>query len=193
MKKALVLFCAVLMAITLLSGCQGSDADNDNKSTDTITNESVNTSTGTSSADKDADSITLTESLREKLLREIEGAYYEEMELPESSTTYGMIELADKYTQKWKQVADEYYDKIMEYDGIIKETEDYYSSDEFHIFVSNMKTNWEQYNQVQCENYSKTLRAIYARGTIVGPLFADYKYELQKEWALQLVGIYQQL
>ena len=56
-----------------------------------------------------------------------------------------------------------------------------------------MKSNWEQYYQVQCENYLKTLQAIYSGGTIVGPLFANYKYKMQKEWTLQLVDICEQL
>ena len=133
------------------------------------------------------------ESLREKLIREIDGAYLQESESTEYSTTVGMVELADKYTEKWKQVADGYYKKIMEYDGIVRPSEDYYSSDDLHTFVSNMKANWEEYSQKQCENYAKTLQTIYAGGTVTGPVYASYKYELQKEWALQIVGIYTQL
>ena len=55
-----------------------------------------------------------------------------------------------------------------------------------------MKTSWEKYHAEQCENYEKALYAIYA-GSIVGPIFADYKYEAQKDWALQLVSIYEHL
>ena len=183
MKRIIVLFCAVLMFVSLLSGCQKANIDN----------EDTNTSTSTSSSDQVVESNTIEESLTEKLIREIDGAYAEESKLPESSTTVGMVELADKYTQKWQQVADEYYNKILEFDGIITPNENYYSSEDLHTFVSNMKTNWEKYNQVQCENYLKTLQTIYGAGTIVGPIMADYEYEMQKEWALQLVGIYQQL
>lgn len=132
-------------------------------------------------------------SLEDKLVSEIEGAYHKESKLPESSTTIGMIQLAEKYTEKWKQVADKYYDEILKYDDIIQINEDYYSSDDLHTFVSNMKANWEEYNQVHCENYAKTLRTIYGNGTIVGPLLADYEYEMQKDWALQLIDIYDQL
>jgi len=136
---------------------------------------------------------TVSESLADKLAREIDSAYAKELELPEASSTIGMIEAANKYTDKWKQVADEYYNIIMAYDGITQPSEAYYSSDDLHTFVSNMKTSWEQYNQVQCENYLKTLQTIYGGGTIVGPIMADYKYDMQKEWALRLVKIYQQL
>ena len=68
-----------------------------------------------------------------------------------------------------------------------------YSSDDFHKFIKNMKTSWEKYHAVQCENYEKALYAIYSGGSLIGPVFADYKYEEQKEWALQLVSIYEQL
>ena len=140
-----------------------------------------------------SDTYEIAESLYERLIREIDDAYLEEQDAPENCTTVGMVELSDKYAEKWKNVADEYYDKIMEYDGIVQPSDHYYSSDDLHTYVSNLKTNWEKYNQVQCENYLETLRAIYGSGTVVGPIFADYKYELQKDWALQLVVIWQQL
>ena len=135
----------------------------------------------------------VTESLSEKLIREIDGAYQKDSRLPEYSTTAGMVELAYKYTDKWKQVAEEYYAKIMEYKGNVQLSVTDYSSEDFHTFVSNMKTNWEEYSQKQCENYLKTQLYIYDSGTIVGPIMAHYKYELQKDWALEIVGIYEQL
>lgn len=173
-------FCLAVLVLTFcLCGCQKEKVENVGENA---------TSVETTVEEKNTD-----EALYEKIIREIDDAYLEEQKKSENCTTVGMIELADKYTEKWKQVADEYYNKIMEYDGIFQPNENYYSSDDLHTFVSNMKINWEQYNQVQCENYVKTLRTIYGSGTVVGPIFADYKYEMQKEWALQLVGIYEQL
>ena len=133
------------------------------------------------------------ESLSEKLISEIDGAYQKDARLPEYSTTAGMVELADKYTDKWKQVAEEYYAKIMEYKGDVQLSVTDYSPEDFHTFVSNMKTNWEEYSQKQCENYLKTQRYIYDSGTIVGPIMAHYKYELQKDWALEIVGLCEHL
>lgn len=121
-----------------------------------------------------------TESLKEKLIREIDGAYYEEAEKPENNTTIGMVEIAAKYTEKWKQISDEYYDRIMQDD-----------SSELNAHVSDMRTNWEDYYQKQCESYKNTLQIIYEGGSVTGPLFASYKYEMQKEWALQIVEIYE--
>lgn len=133
------------------------------------------------------------ETLSERLVREIDSTYREEQKSPEDGSTIGMVELSNKYAQKWKQVADEYYDKIMKYDGITQLDENYYSSDDLHTFVSNMKKSWESYNKEQCDNYGKTLSAIYGGGTIIGPLLADFEYNMQKDWALRLVNIYEKL
>ncbi|MBE6798051.1 MAG: hypothetical protein E7531_06960 [Ruminococcaceae bacterium] len=81
----------------------------------------------------------------------------------------------------------------MKYDGITQLDENYYSSDDLHTFVSNMKKSWESYNKEQCDNYGKTLSAIYGGGTIIGPLLADFEYNMQKDWALRLVNIYEKL
>lgn len=129
-------------------------------------------------------------SLSEALLQMIDGAYYEESKLPENCTTIGMQELAKKYTKKWEEIAEEYYDKIMK----CEETDEtFYTTEEFHNSVANMKTSWEKYYKEQCESHAVVLRATYGPGTIVGPLAASYKYKLQKEWAIKLVEIYEQL
>ena len=133
------------------------------------------------------------ETATEKLLREIDNEYKKESFEGDGSTG-AMVDRADKYTKKWQEVADEYYNKLMEYDGIVQMDETcIYSSDDFHKFIKNMKTSWEKYHAEQCENYEKALYAIYNGGSLIGPVFADYKYEEQKEWALQLVSIYEQL
>lgn len=186
MKKIALLLCCVILATSLFACKKDAEKETNN-------NLDVESDFSTSSMSDDAVEDQVEESLCEKLIREIDGTYIEEQKATGSISTVEMVELSDKYTEKWKQVADEYYEKIMEYDGILQLNENYYSSDDLHTFVSNMKTNWEEYNQEQCTNYMKTLETIYGAGTIVGPIYSDYVYEMQKEWALQLVGIYQQL
>ena len=132
-------------------------------------------------------------SLAEKLVDEIEEAYEADSLRDEYASTVGMCELHNKYTKKWKEIADEYYDKIMAYDEDIQLSDAYYSTDDLHTFVSNMKTSWEKYNKEQCENYAKVLQTIYQGGSIIGPLAASYECEMQKEWALQLVRLYSHL
>ena len=63
------------------------------------------------------------ETTAQRLAREIDSAYQEEENLPENSTTVGMVELNNKYTEKWAKVADEYYNKLMAYNGIVQPAE----------------------------------------------------------------------
>lgn len=133
------------------------------------------------------------QSIEDVLVYSIESDYEVESKLDKYSSTAGMCDLHNKYTKKWKEIADEYFDKIMEYDEDIQLSDAYYSSDNLHTFVSNMKTSWEKYNKEQCENYVKALEAIYQGGSIIGPIAASYECEMQKEWALQLVRLYSHL
>ena len=180
-------FISVLLAVAILSsfcGCQSDTKKDVHKESQKVTD--------TSKPDNVANQSR--ESLTDKYTREIGGAYKEENKLPDSSTTFGMIECANKYTAKWKEVADEYYNKLIAYDDIPPiDKLHYYSSDDLHSFVSNMKTNWEQYYKTECENYYNTMRAIYGPGTIVGPLCAFHEYELQMNWALEMLDICDQL
>jgi len=126
--------------------------------------------------------------LAERLARELDDAYARDAKKAEYSTTVGMVNLANKYTQKWQQIADDYYTKISEY----KATNDQKTKN-LQSAVAAMKNSWEQYNQKQCQLYLKALQTVYGDGSVGRPLFATYKLSLQKEWALQLVGLYQQL
>lgn len=131
-------------------------------------------------------------SLSEKLDIEIDHAYVLEQSDPENQSTAGMVELSVKYAAKWAQVAEEYYRKIMKHQ-LEEPSEIYGTSEDLHTYVTNMKNDWEAYYASQCENYEKTLVAIYGGGSIIGPIFADYQYNMQRDWALRLVKIYQQL
>lgn len=142
---------------------------------------------------RDIYKYTSRQSLIDVITYSIESDYEAESKLDEYSSTAGMCDLHNKYTKKWKEIADEYYDKIMKYDEDIQLDDHYYSSDDLHTFVSNMKTSWEKYNKEQCENYVKALEAIYQGGSIIGPIAASYECEMQKEWALQLVRLYSHL
>lgn len=190
MKKTPLLLAVLALC---LSGCQWEREEPqtgapETSAVTTAATESVPTeSTGT------AEELLRGDYLRDRYIAEIDGAYAEEAKLPDSSTTAGMVQLSAKYADMWAAVADEYYQKLIEYDGIIQPSDSYYSSEDLHMFLSNMKTNWEQYYQVQCENYVGTLQCIYGPGTIVGPISGDYRYKLQKDWALFILEICEQL
>lgn len=124
------------------------------------------------------------------MVLEIDGALEEELK---DSLKYSVVDAAniiDKYAEEWKERADEYYNKLMEFDGILQLNDHYYSSDDFHTFISEMKTNWEQYYQVESENYLKMLEAVNTGSSNTVTMMARYEYEMQKEWALKLINIY---
>ena len=129
--------------------------------------------------------------LQMRLTEEIDRARSVEFET--AFSTADMAYVNQKYADMWQDVANKYYEKIMNYNGIIQPSENYYTSDDLHTFVSNMKNNWEQYYKIESENYLKTLQTIYQCGTVTGTIISSYHYNMQKEWALRIVDIYEQL
>ena len=92
-------------------------------------------------------------------------------------------------------LADTYYEKLMEYEGIVQYDDIFYSTDDFHGFISDMNTNWEEYSKRQLENYEGVVASVFQGGTAGGGVNAQYNYELAKYHATemydvgQLVGI----
>ncbi len=199
MKKLVAVFLLFSVLLPLFCGCENV------KTIDTPTESLLPTETQqdsqpatqvqqeTQQTAHDRSLIYIPDSMVEKITLEMDEAYAADSKLPEYASTAGQCELWDKYTDKWQQIADEYYDKIMAYEGIDPPSDIFYTSEDLHTFVTAMKTNWEQYSQQQYDQYCKTLLTIYQGGSIVGPLSASYQCKLQKQWALELVGICQQL
>lgn len=195
MKK---LSCVLLVLVLMFSlfACGGDKTETTGVSTETTTQRESVTEYSESLTEIVTETIsenTVYESLSERLIREIDGEYKEKQELPENCTTIGMVKLADEYCEKWEQVADEYYNKLMEYEGIIQFSDAHYTSEDLHTFVFDLKSNWEQYRDEDYESYMKILQTISGGGTAVGPLFADYRYNMEMEWALKLIEICQHL
>lgn len=131
--------------------------------------------------------------LYDKLIENIDKAYKTEQELPEFSTTGGMVQLAERYSLKWQEVAKEYYSKLMEYRFAEEYPDMGQTTEKLHKVISDMKESWERYYTEEIANYEIVLNQIYAGGTIRYPLLADRRYELNMEWALKLVSIYEAL
>ena len=187
MKKTVTLFILFGVLMALFCGCKNTKPDN----TPTESQLATQTQEESRQAAGDRTLIALPESLAEKITRQMDEAFEADSKLPEYTSTAGQCFLWDKYTEKWQQIADEYYNKIMEYERVELPSDIYYTAEDLHTFVADMKTNWEQHAQVQYDLHVKTLKAIYQGGTIVGPFSAQYKCNQYKEWALQLVTICQ--
>ena len=184
MKKRLLTF--MLVCLLGLSGCGGENSPADSQPP----------APDSSAAEVPTEGVPATtpkESLSQRLEREIDAAYAAEGELPENQSTLGMCDLRDKYVARWKQVAEDYYARLMAYNGIEEETDGFSTSEEFHQALSAMHANWAQFYAVDKEAYGQALKGIYGGGSIIGPILGDHLYEKQKAWALQLVGLYEQL
>jgi len=204
MKRYLTLLCC---AVLILSLC-ACNKDTGNLAKDDFqrpslapTNSVENNSEGTPKLPTDsveqetADSTlqTVPESLTERITRQMEEAFEADAKLPEYTSTAGMCSLYDKYTEKWRQIADEYYDKIMAYEDLAVPGDVYYTAEDLHIFAADLKTNWEQYAWEQYDIHIKILETIYQGGSIIGPLSASYRCNQYKEWALELISLCQAL
>lgn len=178
MKRTAVLILAALLLVSLC-GCIGENENSGRDNTSSISSESSKPEND----DRDRGAA-------EKLTEEIDGAYERDADLEENQTTVGMIELADKYAEKWEKVAEEYYNKLMSVEYAVLLDSKKYSSGEFREYIKNLKKTREEEMEKDMEETRSELEREYGGGTIIGPLLSDHNYELQMKWALELVGIY---
>lgn len=193
MKKVVCSFCAMVFVFSL-TACGGEPKNSATTSVNQTTNTSVITnSIDSTTTSSETSNITDKEDLTEKYIREIDDAYIEESKKEENSSTLKIIEVTDTYAAKWTDLADEYYNKIINYESSVTETENYSNTEELRAYVSGLKTTFTTDFQTKSEEYLKSLQDQYGTGSIIGPAMATYKYNLQKEWALQILEIYEQL
>lgn len=127
-------------------------------------------------------------SLTERYVQEVETAYEADSLLPEYQSTAGMCELNSKYANRWTEIADAYYEKLMN-----QEESEWVSPhctvDEFKAALKKMKTAHDAYQKEMGEAYTTVTVYVYDAGTIGGPVRSYYYYEKQKAWALEVLNI----
>lgn len=175
-------FLSALLAITVLvalSGCYfvtAPDKTENEEKTETIEKEF-----------KKPESITKT---KQDYIDQIDGEYQQKQQLEEYMSTYGMVSLADEYAGKWEDLAEQFYDKLKAVDGRVTLDGKEYSSKEFRKYITRLKNKRLKEIKQKKEQNLKELKEEYEGGTIIGPLASAYNYDLQMEWALELVDIY---
>ncbi len=137
----------------------------------------------------DTTAVVREESLSDKLLHDIESKYEEEAKKDEYMTTIGMVKLANKYADIWAAVSVEYHDKI------IAVAEDVFQDKKDSIIekLDNLREAYDAYAENNLDLYTEISNMRYSGGGIQGPLCANKYYELKKEYALELVGFYEEL
>lgn len=134
-------------------------------------------------------STTLPVSLQDKYEAEVEADYAADAELPEYQSTAGMCELSDKYTKRWSDIADEYYDKLLAYELEEDISTPYCSVEEYRTALADMKAAHEDFVEKEMTAYSIILRYEYQGGSISGVIAAGHRYELEKTWALKILDL----
>ncbi len=128
-----------------------------------------------------------TETLTDKLLREIEGEYFEKQAEPQYTTTAGMVKLSVEYASKWEAVAEEYYAKILEW--LSKNSPEVQAA--FEKKLSELKETYAAYAEAKTEVYTEAYQILYGGGSIRGPLSAHRAYDIKKDFALELAELYE--
>lgn len=163
----------LLLSILLFSGCMAADSNE-------TTTDSVSTTTETTTQKlNEYERISLTE----KYLNEIDKMYKYKLANNELSN-FEVGEISREYSEKWRRVADDYYNKILE-----KPDEYLYDKGLLKSSIISMKENWDNYSKQEKTDYNNLLIAIHGGGTIIGPDTAKYEYELEKQWALKILSI----
>lgn len=173
MKKniSIILIVAILLT-TFLTACTTKKVDTPTNTTESTTNQNDNL-------------VTETESLRERLIREIDGSLQKEDY--DMMSTYEKGQIYVDYAKKWEYVADTCYNALMKHES--EDMESYPTNEEFHTAIKNMKTDWENYYKSNMEDYGTTVYYYFGPGTGAGPVMCRHEYQLKMEWALQLVEI----
>ncbi len=122
----------------------------------------------------------------ESLLAQMDAAFEEALDKTES--TGEMVDVCAAYENMWRQAANIYYSRIMAH----------ICSDEtitaaLHDHTEALKANWENYYKSECDEYGEILNTLYGGGTLIQGVYAHHTYKLQRDWALELLGICRQL
>ncbi len=173
MKKSISIILVVVILMTIiLTACSQTEVENPTNTTESTTKQNDNV-------------ITEEEPLRDRLIREIDGALQKEDHA--MMTTYEQGQIYVDYAKKWECVADTCYNALMKHES--EDMEPYPTNEEFHIAIKNMKTDWENYYKSNMEDYRTTVYYCFGPGTGAGIVICKHEYQLKMEWALQLVDI----
>lgn len=137
----------------------------------------------------DTASVVQDETISDRLLNDIESEYKKDAEKEENMTTAGMINLAYRYAEKWDAVSVEYHNKIITVaDEAFEDKKEVITEK-----LDKLKKSYDEYAENNLDLYKEIYNLKYSGGSIIGPLCATEYYELKKDYALELVDIYEEL
>lgn len=123
-------------------------------------------------------------------LRDIQGAYDAEMAKEENQNTVTMVQLTQDYAEKWKTVAEEYCAKIMAFDGALTPNPRFNQVEAMKSYISATKADFESSFQRRSDDYLQSLQDVHGGGSIMGLSMAVFEYGLCKDFALEILRVY---
>ncbi len=98
--------------------------------------------------------------------------------LKEAWSTAEICDVHSLYSEKWQSVSTKYYNELIK-------------DEKLKIHIIKLKNDWETYYTSQIESYRNIYGVVYEGGSLTGIILCSRERELQKEWAMQLVNIYE--
>lgn len=134
--------------------------------------------------------------LGEKLTKKIEAELENKLQnAADGGGTFDYRVAYDTCAQEWKEVAEQYYDAIMAYEEWFAEWEEMSGNDriveDFRAAMEEYKSAWEEYEQSQGTAYDTIIDTIYGGGSLGSIAFSEHHYDHCKQWALQVLEIYE--
>ena len=137
-----------------------------------------------------AENPTPQEPLTDRYLREIQDTYDAQMAKEENQSTAQMVQITQQYTQTWSDVAQEYYEKLMGFSGELSSRETLQSVEDLRAYVETQKQTFDADYLSKSDAYLQSLQESYGGGSIIGLSMSVFQYDLQKNWALSLLQLY---
>ena len=100
-------------------------------------------------------------------------------EIAEAQDRSQMCTINQRYTAKWEQMIEEYYNKLLSV-GTINLSES----------VTKSQQSWEAYKEAALQEMDQYLTHVYTTGTAPTTLYTKFEYDINKERAETLYKIY---
>ncbi|MBQ4568625.1 MAG: hypothetical protein IJA62_00990 [Ruminococcus sp.] len=116
-----------------------------------------------------------------------------EQEYLDAENDKELARICEEYTEKWRTIAERYFKELLYYNGSVPETPDFSTDAQMHGYVEDRKARWEEEYEENHSNYLAQLLKQYSDADKAQALCAAYKFDMQREFALEMIGIYEML
>lgn len=190
--RKIICFLVVVMILALFCACSGDVHDHDHDHAHEMqTTESVAADTATQPTANLSHRADATGPLSSKHSEKIDTPF--DNEYAGADTDSEKINVCDKYREEWKKIADRYYNEILYYNGDVPVHSDFSTDAQMHEFVQFKKAEFDRQFESESQSYLTQMENQYGKGDKASAMCAEYKFELQRSFALEMIEIYELL